>query len=245
MDTSTTFLLDAGCPWVDLRQSTGLPDVLWCERQLCSWIATPANTWSNLGYVLVGVFFYWLTRKEKAENIRFYGPAAMWVGWTSFIYHASLFYVSQVLDFFGMYVFFFLILVQNFARLGKANPEKLKRTVWILSIVTTLLSGAAAKLGMRLQPVVMFLIIMILITEVFATKRAVKKVKHLYLGLSLLFLGIGAGFSASDVTRRFCSPDNHWLQGHAIWHLAGALALLFSIFYYRQFYSKTTGKMDL
>lgn len=235
--------MEKGCPWVDLREATGLPDILWCEKQLCEWITTPANTWSNLGYIGVAFLFFWITRKEKAENIRFYGPAAMWVGWGSFIYHASLFYVSQVVDFLGMYIFFYLVLVQNAARIGWVNSEKVKKGVWILSGVTTLLSGIAAKYGMRLQPVIMILILLILITEVMATKRATRKVQHKYLGLSLFFLGIGSAFSASDVTRRFCDPDNHWIQGHALWHYFGSLALFFSIFHFRQFYDKSTGKM--
>lgn len=235
--------MEKGCPWVDLRESTGLPDVLWCEKQLCEWIATPANTWSNLGYVAVAFFFLWLVRKDKSENIRFYGPAAMWVGWASLVYHASLFYVSQVVDFFGMYIFFYLILVQNTARIGWTNPEKVKRTVWILSIISTILSGVVSKLGVQLQPLIMILIVFILITEFLATKRATRKVTHKFLYLSIFFLGVGGIFSRADVTRRFCDPDNHWVQGHAIWHYFGSLALFFSIFHFRQFYDRTTGKM--
>ncbi len=151
--------------------------------------------------------------------------------------------MSQVIDFLGMYVFFFLILIQNSARLGWTSPKKVKRNVWIASIVTTLLSGIAAKGGMRLQPVVMLLIVLTLVTEFLATRKTKAKVSHKYLFASLGFLGIGAAFSASDVTRRFCDPENHWIQGHAIWHYFGAVALFFSIYHYRQFYSKETGEM--
>jgi hypothetical protein len=243
MNDTTTFLMEKGCPWVDLRESTGLPDVLWCEKQLCEWIAAPANTWSNLGYVGVAFLFMWMLRKEKSENLRFYWVAAQWVGWTSFIYHASLFYVSQVVDFLGMYVFFFLILTQNAARNGWIKPNRVKRSVWILSIVTTIVSGALSKLGMRLQPVVMGLIVLILVTEYLAAKKATKKINYKFLALSLTSLGIGAAFSASDVTRRFCDPENHWIQGHALWHYFGAIALYFTVHHFRQFYSRDTGDM--
>jgi hypothetical protein len=62
---------------------------------------------------------------------------------------------------------------------------------------------------------------------------------------ALAMLGTGAGFSASDVTRKFCDPTNHWLQGHALWHLFGAVALYFSLHYYHQFYDAETGELKV
>jgi hypothetical protein len=243
MDKPTDFLMQDGCPWVDLRRLTGFPNIRWCEDQVCSWIATPANTWSNLGYIAVGFFFVWMVRRERAENIRFYGTATLWVGFTSFLYHASLTFVTQVFDFFGMFILFYLLLVQNLARLGKVKPEKVKRTVWICTAVTTLVSAICDKLGFPLQGLVMFLILLILVTEVLATKFSELKIRHGSFFASIGFLAIGASFSASDVTRRFCDPSDHWIQGHAIWHYFGALAVFFSIFHYRQFYSPETGDM--
>ena len=32
--------------------------------------------------------------------------------------------------------------------------------------------------------------------------------------------------SALDVTRVWCDPENHWLQGHAAWHLLSAASLV-------------------
>ncbi len=245
MTSVADFLMTDGCPWVDLRKWSGLPNVRWCEDQVCSWIATPANTWSNLGYIFVGFFFYWFTRKEKSENLRFYGTASQWVGWTSLLYHASLTFVTQVFDFLGMFVFFYLILIQNLARLGVGSGERVKRNVWIWTAITTGVSAISDHFGFPLQGLVVLLILSILVTEVFATKRATRKVRHGAMAASLVFLGIGTAFSASDVTRKFCDPANHWIQGHALWHLFGAVALLFSIYHYRQFYSRETGRLEV
>jgi hypothetical protein len=44
--------------------------------------------------------------------------------------------------------------------------------------------------------------------------------------LGLVLLGAAALASALDVTRVACDPTNHWLQGHALWHVLTALALL-------------------
>jgi len=245
MTNPADFLMTDGCPWVDLRKWSGLPNVRWCEDQLCAWIATPANTWSNLGYVFVGFFFFWLTRKEKAENLRFYGVAAQWVGWTSFIYHASLTFATQILDFLGMFIFFYLILIQNFARLGIGAGDRVKRNVWIATLVTTLVSSTVDKFGFPIQGLIGLLIVTVLVTEAVASIRSVKPVKHGFLALSLFSLAVAAVFSASDVTRKFCDPNDHWIQGHALWHYFGSLALLFSIYHYRQFYSRETGKLEV
>jgi hypothetical protein len=245
MTNPSDFLMTDGCPWVDLRKLSGVPNVRWCEDQICSWITTPANTWSNLGYIFVGFFFLWMTRKEKSENLRFYGVAAQWVGWTSFVYHASLTFATQVLDFLGMFVFFYLILVQNFARIGIVRGDRVKRTVWIATAFTTIVSAVCDKFGFPIQGLVILLIVAILATEVVATKRATRKVRHGWMIGSLVALGIAAMFSAADVTRKFCDPTNHWIQGHAIWHGLGSVALLCSIYFYRQFYSRDTGELTV
>lgn len=234
-----------GCPWVDLRKWGGIPNVRWCEEQLCEWIATPANTWSNLGYIAVAFVFLWWLRKEKSENIRFYGVAAQWVGWSSFVYHASLTFVLQVFDFFGMFIFFYLILVQNFARLGYVAVDKVKRTVWIATITTTFISAISDKFGFPLQGLVVILIGAIIGTEIWASMTATRKVKHAYLFGAMFFLAVGTAFSASDVTRKFCDPTNHWIQGHALWHYFGSIALFLSIFHYRQFYSRVDGRFEV
>ncbi len=245
MKETNGFLMEPGCPWVGLREWGGLPNVRWCEEQLCAWIATPANTWTNLAYIFVGFYFWWFTRKEKSANLRFYGTAAQWVGWSSFAYHASITFVFQVFDFLGMFVFFYLVLVQNFARMGWVRDLDVKKNVWILTLVTTCLAAFVDKLGFPIQGLVVTLLTAIFATEIIAARIATRKVRHGYFVLSLGFLGIGAAFSAADVTRRFCEPSNHWLQGHALWHVFGSVALFFSIRYYRQFYSRETGRLEV
>jgi hypothetical protein len=35
------------------------------------------------------------------------------------------------------------------------------------------------------------------------------------------------------VTGVFCDPENHVVQGHAIWHVLGATSLVFAALHYR------------
>ena len=46
------------------------------------------------------------------------------------------------------------------------------------------------------------------------------------------FMALATACSIADVTRLWCDPDNHWLQGHAAWHLLSALSLLFAARHY-------------
>jgi hypothetical protein len=43
--------------------------------------------------------------------------------------------------------------------------------------------------------------------------------------LALALLGAASALSLADVTRAWCDPANHWLQGHALWHVLSAASL--------------------
>ena len=52
--------------------------------------------------------------------------------------------------------------------------------------------------------------------------------------MALALLASAGAASLADVTRVWCDPTNHWLQGHAVWHVLSAAAL-YSLFV---FYSR-------
>ena len=103
------------CPWQGLA-AYGPPNVKWCEERLCAWINEPANAWSNLAYIFVGLFIYFFTdlRTRRGTSagsslgLEWFPPTIIAVGVCSGIYHASNTYITQMLDFFGMYLFCFL-----------------------------------------------------------------------------------------------------------------------------------------
>jgi hypothetical protein len=45
-------------------------------------------------------------------------------------------------------------------------------------------------------------------------------------------LALAQTFSTLDLTRVWCDPDNHVLQGHALWHLLSAVAIAFVYRFY-------------
>ncbi len=64
------------CVWTPLREWGGLPNVKWCEETLCGVIAEPANTWSNLAYLVVAAWLWWFTRKDESRTLRFWATVA-------------------------------------------------------------------------------------------------------------------------------------------------------------------------
>jgi hypothetical protein len=70
------------------------------------------------------------------------------------------------------------------------------------------------------------LIAIVLVQEGLLLRRDGTTSAHPWLAAALLLLGGATFFSLLDVTRTWCDPDDHWLQGHAIWHLLSAASLL-------------------
>jgi hypothetical protein len=226
--------LEPGCPWYELSEAAP-PNVKWCEENLCSYVTAPANTWSNLGYVLVGVVFWQLARNSGSKAIRGFGPAALTVGLTSGVYHASYNFYTQLLDFFGMFVFCYLLIVLNLRRMGAIAQERMTRVFWGAVLVSTGLVVVFERLSIPYQSIVLLLILAVVATEALIRRRQrrVYTLRYFYGAVGLI--AAGAVCSALDVTGVWCDPKDHLIQGHAIWHLFGAGSLLSAFFHYRQF----------
>ena len=112
--------LPPGCPWSGFTP----PNVDWCEEELCGWITNPANTWSNLLYVALGVLMWREARRRRSPALAPFGPASIAVGVFSFVYHASYTWMLQFFDFVGMFLFCFCVLALNARRLGWISPRR-------------------------------------------------------------------------------------------------------------------------
>jgi hypothetical protein len=215
--------MQPGCPWSDVANAW-LPNLKWCEAQRCSWIVEPANTWSNLAYIAVGLWLLWQAAQRGDSIQRTFGRATLAVGSCSFLYHASWTGVLQILDFAGMYIFLGLPLSFNAERLGWLAPER-RGAVYAwgicgLTVVTVLLRFTP----FPIQAIVGVLILMTLATEWALRGRDAVSYQPFFVSLGLLT--VGTAFSTLDATRAWCEPGNVVLQGHALWHVFTALSLL-------------------
>lgn len=220
------------CPWYALAEY-GPPNVKWCEERLCALVNEPANAWSNLAFVAAAVAVAALARRGaplSSPVLRAFPALLVLLGACSFAYHATNVLVTQLLDFFGMYLLCLSLLMINAARLGLLASRWVVRASLLGSAALALLTGLLAQFGAPIQALVGALVAAIVATELRCPGRRPGRP----FALALALLGAAGLCSALDVTRVWCDPQDHVLQGHALWHLLAACGLVAAFVHYRR-----------
>ncbi|MBM4383677.1 MAG: ceramidase domain-containing protein [Deltaproteobacteria bacterium] len=213
--------LPPGCPWSGFTP----PNVDWCEREACAWIVNPAEAWSNVAYLLGALAMWRLARTSSSGDLAHFAPASLAVGAFSFAYHASYTWLLQFFDFVGMFVFCFLVLARNAVRLGWIAPQR-ERAAWLAGTVAA--SACVPPLfyaGVPIQATVFVLILGSVAQELALFRRRDASASYASYWAALALLAAASAFSLADVTRAWCDPES-WLQGHALWHVLSAAALV-------------------
>jgi hypothetical protein len=225
------------CPWYPAAELFGSPNVKWCEETLCHWVSEPANTWSNLLYVLISFYIYWSAKKTKQPELIWLGPAMFIMGSFSLIYHLSNNYFTQVLDFVGMYAFVFWLIILNFRRLNLLTKKNQVFAMTSLSVASTVLVHLMYINFLKFQIIIALAVLTIFITEYMCYRRmsSSSEYHHKFLISGVFFVGLAQLFSQLDLNRIMCDPQNHIVQGHAIWHVLGAVGLTLAYKHYEQF----------
>lgn len=221
-----------GCPWTGHAPAT----LHYCEENLCAWVAAPANTWSNLAYVLAAVWI-WRRRREAASRaVRWFAPIALAVGAASFLYHASFLFALQVCDLTAMYLFSGLLLALDLARAGLVTERRVPLAFGLAAGVPV---AAVIVLRGPWGPVLFGVeVLAVLALEIALWRRAAHAADYRDLRRAILALAVAWGFWWVDLTRVWCDPRNHVVQGHALWHMVNSLCFPFLFRYYRQFFPR-------
>ena len=214
--------LAPGCPWSGFTP----PNVNWCEEELCSWIVNPADTWSNLAYVVLGLFMWHAARRAGRRDLRLFGPASIAVGVFSFAYHASYTWLLQFFDFVGMFLFCFIAIARNASRLGWIEPRHEGRFFALGVAASSALVPVLFELGVAIQLSVALCVAVALGQEACLRRRAVGARFSRAYPIGLVLFATATLCSALDLSRVACDPSDHWLQGHAAWHVLSAFSLL-------------------
>jgi hypothetical protein len=212
--------LPAGCPWSDFTP----PNVDWCELERCAVIVNPSDTWSNLLYVVLGVWMWREARRSDRADLARFGPAGVAVGVFSFAYHASYTFALQFFDFVAMFLFTFTVLARNAVRLGWILPARETRFFVSGVLGMSALVPPLFHAGFPIQALVGILIAVGLAQEARLRRRDGANPAYRIYAVGLALLGAASVASLLDVTRIACNPES-WLQGHAVWHVLSALAL--------------------
>jgi hypothetical protein len=229
------------CPWSGWSPGT----LRFCESLRCEWIVAPAETWSNIGYFLVGFFLLFANRGKFsiAGSVRArFGVYALVVGVFSSLFHASHTYAFETADLAAMNFLGTELVVANLLRLGwlrNASPIPFAGLLFLGGL--GLLFGTE---GIdRLSVFGAFAVIAVFLEAVLFVRArrqaggridaALRATYRPYLFTLALFLAAWACWIA-DYRRLICDPDQHFLSGHALWHLLNSGCFLtLSRFYER------------
>ena len=193
---------------------------------------TWANTWSNLAYMIVGLYGIALGCCDRREGrngayllrtsaLSFaFGAACCCLGIGSGLFHASLTRLGQQLDVAAMYP---PLMVMIAVGIGRWIPAL--RT-WLLLALVAVASGLLFyfKWAMSSPIVLCSLVGSVTILTLLARFCSARKPDGRWLLASVASLLAAVICRQLDIAARFSGPDA-WAQGHALWHVLTALSL--------------------
>lgn len=215
--------------------------VQYCERS-CGLVRQPANTWSNVGFVLAGLAVAWHARHPDALGrtmsarpvlATLYAVVVVLLGPASAAMHATESALGGVLDLTSMY------LVAGFAA-AYALMRLLGWSVRVFVAVLVLMVAAAEVLGAVGEGVpvvgqtgnlafVGLLLVAVVVEYRLRSRRGVRT--DLRWGVAALVTLLTAFAIWNLGQNGWCDPRSLW-QAHAVWHVLCAVAayLLFRLY---------------
>lgn len=218
------FTIEPHCPWYEAQQTYGAPNVNWCEPTRCALINEPANTWSNLPYLLVGVLIYQKLSHSADRVMKELGWAIFLMGLFSFIYHATNNFLTQLFDFVGMYLMTSLVLSLQLKRICEKSSSHYNY-FWAAMFFNLLIFWIFHLNNIAIQHTVAIQGVCIFAAEIWGRRKLSVKPTLKYFWLAILSLAVAQTFSILDLQRIYCVPENTFFHGHAIWHIVGAVGM--------------------
>jgi ceramidase len=228
--------------WFGSASNLSIP---FCEAPRPGLIKEPANTWSNVGFIIAGLYISWILSTGKfSGNVNsftrnkfyaiFYPCLVIFLGPGSMAMHASKTHIGGFFDMLSMYLIAAFITSYAMQRFFG-----LKWWGFTLIFLTALATCIWA--NFTYCPIVFsffgntaFAFYLVLGSVFEILNIYVKKLRHqtrwAYFALAAILVAF-AVWNVSQTGDSLCNPDS-LLQGHAIWHLGDALSAFFLFRYY-------------
>ncbi len=200
------------------RAATCLDTGCFCERLGSAGLAQPVDALSSLAFVVAGIAVALRIRRPAAvpERTLALGLAAalVAVGVGSLALHGTVTYAGQLLDLQGMYLVGLVLAMGALTRWGRLTSAA--------ALTATIAGAGALAVSQYVLPGTRrWLFGALLAFGLLAEARARGWSRPLVSGLAVLAAAYAAWLA--DDRHWLCDPSS-WLQGHALWHLLGALA---------------------
>lgn len=210
-------------PWVSWRPATCLPDDCFCETLRDGLVRQPANTWSSLAFVVVALWVAGRYRSARRQERAPLSPveaallvgSLVAVGLGSAFYHASFTFVGQILDVSGMYFVASFMLLHRGVAAGRKLPVGIVPAFLVVNAI--LMAAQVTTPGLRRT------LFGLLIVSAVAFEWRMTSAGRKWLLSGAALLGVAFAIWVLDRERIVCDPSSP-LQGHAVWHVLGALA---------------------
>jgi hypothetical protein len=224
-----------GPDWAAFAPATCLSTHCFCEApRTGELLLQPANSWSSFGFVVVGAWIMLgaASRPESAFKglpVLWFGLTAILIGVGSALLHATLTLWGQFADVLGMYLLGAFTLVWAVKRWRGLSARA--------AVLLYLLVAGSLVASLWLWPETRRWLFAVLLVLAIGIEWGLARPRRDGVRGELLLLGLAANALAFaiwilDQTRTVCVPESLW-QGHAAWHLLGAVAVAFSHAYYR------------
>jgi hypothetical protein len=200
-----------------------------------SLILQPADSWSAFGYVAAGFLMIVLARSRAwasampASFATMFGVTAIAVGLGSVLLHATLTLWGQFVDVLGMYLVGSFMVVSALAK-WRGIPDRAAMLLYV-GLCAVLVSVLVVEPEARRYLFAVVLVTAIVIELAFARPKR-RDVRLRYYLAGLLAKAVAFAIWNLDQNLVWCSPES-LIQGHAVWHLLGAVSIFLTFSYYR------------
>jgi len=234
------FLWILSINWEKYRPASCFPNHCFCETITHGFIRQPVNAYTNLAYIIIGIYiliylFHTRSNRQKKNRITglsrkifiLFGLASIAVGIGSFIYHAGFTFLGMELDDDTMYLIGSFMLFWGCAHIQSMSVRRFLLFYFLLNICLELIIYFFPVLR---GPLFGLLVLGSILIDrlIILYQKTTSQVKYLVWGVGLFTLGYLVWIP--DYTKQICVP-NSIIQGHAIWHVLTALAILMIFLY--------------
>lgn len=200
------------------------------QRKLDRLVREPQNTISNLAYATAGLAILLAGRRPASRSL---GLAGIFLGFWSGMYHAALLPEWRLIDILGVYAVLYCVLLVGVSANWTAPNRQggiLVLLTWAAAIGTGIYRNDVRWLGFKIFDSTYVFVGAVTFGSalaLLAVRKAVNRPAY-FKTLALLMVAAAISFSGGigDRFGGFWANPDFPIQGHAVWHMLGAVAML-------------------
>lgn len=216
--------------------ATCRPHHCFCEHDAGHFPRQLTNSLSSFAFVFLGIWSLLSTREPMVGTPErklkpLFAITMLFLGASSFFYHATLSFIGQFLDVFSMYTFGLLLLAGALYRAGRVGGWYAFGGFVFASVVFGVVQYLFPD-ARRILFVALVLpgIVLEMLPFVTGYRPSSKRVWSIYAGVGIML--VAYLIWTLDQVSAFCAPGSP-MQGHAVWHVLTALAAFMIFLHYR------------